>query len=159
MDSDQFDRLTRLVGTRRTFGLALSAGTLLGLADVTKARKTNRKNCKVKRIKICHAAICGKRKNNCGKTYHCKCRGGQTCLPNKSCGTPCPAECPQQPFACACPASGDQFCVQTDLSCELTAKQCSSMAECPAGRVCAETACGPGNTPEKRCVPLCHPVP
>jgi hypothetical protein len=158
MDVQRFDRLTRAIGTRRAFGLTLGAATLLGLTDVAAARRTNRKNCKVKRIKICTGNNCGKRKNNCGKTYRCKCKGGQTCLPNKSCGTACLAGCPQEPFACACPASGDQFCVRTDLACELTPKACDSMVDCPAGKVCAETACGPSGT-EKRCVPLCHPTP
>jgi hypothetical protein len=159
MDSNQFDRLTRTIGTRRTFGLGVGAAALLGMADAATARKKNRKNCSRKAIKICTGNNCGKRKNNCGKTFNCKCRNGQTCLLNGSCGLACPVECPQEGGSCSCPSDGDQFCVHDDLSCDVTAKQCSSIADCPTGSACAETTCGPGGTSEKRCVRLCHPVP
>ena len=159
MDSNQFDRLTRLVGSRRAFGLGVGAAALLGIADAATARKKNRKNCKRKAIKICTGNICGKRKNNCGKTFNCRCRNGQTCLPNGSCGLACPAECPQERGSCSCPSGGDQFCVHDDLSCDVTSKQCASLADCPVGSACADTECGPGGASEKRCVPLCHPVP
>lgn len=158
VEIDWFDALTRQIGSRRRALSALGGAALLGLVNDAAARRTNRKNCKVKRIKICTGDTCGKRKNNCGKTYHCKCKRGQTCLPNGGCGVACLTECPQEPFACACPVSGDQYCVRTDLSCELTPKVCASSGDCPASSVCAETTCGPSGA-EKRCVRLCHPLP
>lgn len=158
MESGRFDELSRRMASRRAVGLALGWLALLGLSAGGDARKSNRKHCKRKAIKICTGNTCGKRKNNCGKTYHCTCRGGQTCLPNGGCGIACPATCPQEPGSCACPGSGDPYCVRDDLSCALTPTPCSTMADCPAGRVCAETNCGSGGTASQRCVPLCHPA-
>jgi hypothetical protein len=159
VDSSRFDLLTRRVGSRRKLTLSIGAASLLKLTDAAVARKKNRKNCKRKAIKICGGNTCGKRKNNCGKTFNCKCRGGQICLPNGSCGLACPTECPQEPFACACATGSDQVCVQSSLSCEVTAKSCASIADCPIRTACVDTECGPGGATEKRCVPVCHPAP
>lgn len=158
VDSSRFDRLTRLIGSRRRFTLGIGAAALLMLPDAVIARKKNRKNCKRKAIKICGGNTCGKQKNNCGKTFNCTCRGSQTCLPNGSCGLTCPTECPHEPFACSCPTGGDQVCVQSE-HCELPVRTCSSIADCPIRTVCVETECGPGGAIEKRCVPVCHPAP
>lgn len=114
VDSKHFDRLTRLIGTRRMFALGLGAATVLNLTDTATARKKNRKDCKKPAIRLrCNGNTCGKQK----------------------------------------------FKMRDDLNCELTPTPCASIADCPSGRACAETPCGPGDTIEKRCVPLCHPTP
>ncbi len=120
MGSKRFDRLTRLIGTRRSFALGIGAASLLTLTNAATARKKNRKDCRRPAIRLrCSGNTCGKQKFKKGcfkKTLNCTCRGDQICLSNKSCGVACPAECPQDGGSCSCPESGDQFCVRDDLS-------------------------------------------
>jgi hypothetical protein len=155
MDSNWLDYLTRLIGSRRRALSLLSGVTLLGLGSEVSGRKKNRKKCKSKRFKICTGNNCVNGKK-CGKPFNCTCRGEQTCLANGSCGIACPTACPQEPYACSCRASGDQFCVRDDWTCEQTPTSCASIDDCLTGYACVETTCGPGGA-EKHCVPLCHP--
>lgn len=155
MESKRFDQLTRLVSSRRTFGLVFGGATLLGLADGATAKRRKKKNCKHFKIRVvCDGTTCLSHKvGTCGKKFvRCTCGDGVTCLSNKGCGQACPPECPA---GCTC-ASGDvQVCVKTGLGCNTTPIPCSTIADCPARTVCSETACGAGGATEKRCVLLC----
>lgn len=155
MDEHHFDRLTRIISTRRIFGLGICAAALFGLTDAATARRRKKPNCKKFAIKPprCDGTFCSKtRIRTCAPKYHrCYCREGTVCLRNGNCGLSCAEGCPE---SCFC-ATGDQaICLQAPYVCA-EIPPCSSTADCPSRTACTVTECGPGATTEKRCVPLC----
>lgn len=158
MDSNRFDRLTRLVGSRRAFGLAIGSVTLLGFTEAATARnRRKKKRCKkIRKGPRCDGTTCegfSVRTCHSKKSGRCRCREGTTCLPNDSCGPSCAPECP---IGCFCAVGGEQVCLQTAFLCE-DVSSCSSTVDCPFGTACTETRCGGPGAGEKRCVPLCNP--
>lgn len=128
MDSNQFDALTRTVGSRRTALTGLLGGSLAALlsvpavedasahdpaqacrrlADLAKRRrclararrhKRKRHTCRPQPAAVTCAGRCGGIRNNCGKPVACSCPPGRLCVANKSCNRFC------EPGTLACPA-------------------------------------------------------
>jgi hypothetical protein len=157
MDSNQFDRLSRLVGSRRTLGLALGAASLIGLAGGASARK-KKKPCKHFRVRVTCRDRCGTfhNPNSCSRRKRCTCKRGKTCLANKSCGLTCGADidCPVD-SGCTCSISDPKVCLAAFSTCEDIPTLCDTTADCPVYSVCDDTTCGEGETAEKRCMPVC----
>jgi hypothetical protein len=41
------------------------------------------------------------------------------------------------------------------MDCAAVPQVCTGAAQCPFGHVCGTTGCGPGMTPQGRCIPVC----
>jgi hypothetical protein len=157
MDSNQFDRLSRLVGSRRTLGLALGAASLIGLAGGASARK-KKKSCRRKAIKVFCVDRCDtiRDPSKCSRRKRCTCKRGKTCLANKRCGLTCGADtdCPVD-SGCTCSTGSPKVCLEAFTACDDVPRTCVGTADCPGYSYCHDTPCGEGGTNEKRCVPLC----
>ena len=131
MESEQFDRFTRALGSRRSVlaGLAGSLASLLGFTDahvvrahnpvrtcrgiadpgkrsrcLRRARAHNRKRhtCRPQPVSVTCANRCGRTTNNCKKAVACACPAGKLCLINDSCSRLCDGEVIPCPANCEC---------------------------------------------------------
>jgi hypothetical protein len=161
MDTNQFDALSRAVGSRRgILAGALGGVTLLGLGHAVGAKRRRRRRkkiCKKKKIKVSCVDSCRFFNiSNCRKfDVQCKCPRGKSCLANDSCGLSCAAaDCPEG-SGCTCSTSDPKVCLAAFTTCEDVPTSCASTADCPFRFFCDETPCGEGGATEKRCLPLC----
>lgn len=132
MNGQQFDRLTRVLSSRRSaFGGLLGGGlALVGLSPATevaahnllpkckkikdaqkrracvkraKRHKKQRHSCKAQPISVTCAGRCGVWKNNCKKSVACfACPSGHYCLANGGCARTCGSASPPCPSTCTC---------------------------------------------------------
>jgi hypothetical protein len=128
-----------------------------------RAHKRNKHACEPKRPSV----ICGKlgrcsgvAVNNCGKLINCTCPKGKTCLGNGSCARSCPPGPNTCPASCICIFDvGAPFisgtCMLPVSGCPDLQPLCASDEQCPPNRFCLITTCGPNNTAQGRCAPLC----
>jgi hypothetical protein len=159
MDADQFDALTRSVGSRRGLLAAVLGGmSLLGLTDAAARKRRRRKQCWRKKIRIsCEDSCRFHNISNCRKwDVRCKCPSGKLCLANKTCGLSCASndDCPAE-SGCTCSTSDPKVCLAAFTTCEDVLTTCETTADCPFRSFCDNTTCGEGGAAEKRCVPLC----
>jgi hypothetical protein len=162
MEADRFDTLTRTAGSRRCIlAAALGGLPLLGLlADATARKRRRKRPCRHIRYKL-RADTCPLlRTNSCRRKKRVNCQSGKTCLANNSCGVSCAAstDCPAE-SGCTCSHSAPKVCLGPVTSCGEIPTRCTTTADCPLYSVCEETACGVGDTAEKRCAPLCGHAP
>jgi len=169
LDSNRLDSLVRRLlaaPSRRDLAHAVAgfslSGLLVTLGQVTdtEAGKRKRKR-KRKRKKTCQGGTktCGE---TCIPSASCcssiDCDAGAECLANGSCATVCTVT-PQCPPPCICgliTPEGPAHCIAGGLtSCDQVPQKCSGNAQCPSGQHCQQSTCGPGNSQEARCVPLC----
>jgi hypothetical protein len=159
MDADQFDTLTRTVGSRRGILSTLLGGVaLLGLSgDASAKKRRHKKKCKIKKIKVSCTDSCRFFNiSNCRRfDVQCKCGSGKTCLANKTCGLSCAsADCPAE-SGCTCSTSEPKVCLAPFTTCEDVPTTCATTADCPFRFSCDDTDCGEDGATEKRCRPLC----
>ena len=103
------------------------------------------------------AGRCGVWRNNCNQEVACfTCPPGRDCLGNGSCAQTCTTD--SCPAGCSCSGGvtgPPRYCIRDVLSCTDVPQTCTSVAMCPVGMQCQLTVCGPGDTFEYRCIPLC----
>jgi hypothetical protein len=145
--------------TRRRFGLAaggVTASLFTGAPAFFRSAvaKKRKKKCKPK-CGPCRKCKKGKCKAKPAGTV---CGAGAYCLPNGSCATTCTTgeECAAGCFCSAPSVEGTRRCIELLESCDAFPQPCTSTAQCPRGRHCQFTLCGPGNIHSDRCVPLCQ---
>jgi hypothetical protein len=131
-------------------------------------RKHHHKHKKHKKKKPCTpepenvscAGRCGTRTNSCGQPVVCQCPTGQSCLSNLTCARACVPMGPSCPSGCVCSnnpsVDGETRCIDASfVLCDQAPQICVTTEVCPPGQQCQVTQCGPGNTDENRCVPVC----
>lgn len=159
MDRNHFDRLPRLMGSRRAFGLGLGAATLIGIADAATAKRKKRRCKKIRKGARCDGTTCegfSIRTCHSKKTGRCRCREGTTCLPNAFCGLSCEPECPAGCFCSTGEIEGEpKVCIPSIGGCEEVPTPCATTTDCPQGTICLSLQCMDGR--RQRCVPLCNP--
>jgi hypothetical protein len=159
MDVNRFDKITRVVGTRRSVLVALLGGiSLLGPYGAAARNKGWRKRkCGRKKIRVSCEDNCRTYKiSNCrSKWKRCTCPNGKICLANDFCGLNCAAKpCPEG-SGCTCSTTDPKVCLAPFTTCEEVPTRCETTADCPFRFSCDQVLCGEGGVAEKRCLPLC----
>lgn len=129
-----------------------------------RARAHNRRHrCKPKPAAVMCGGLCGgSAANGCGKRVACPaCPPDRTCLASRGCAQTCGLGQPPCPTGCSCTflevGSGIPYCTQTVVGACAGVRPgvCAGTAQCPSKHVCTPVQCGPNDTFENRCIPLC----